>query len=157
MTSQIDGLTEIQKQILKNRIIDQPEKPFGFSISSLYGDMDIEKYSEIEVQKAIDDLVTKELFVKNADDSYIFSREQFLTAKSHFIIILKLHKIKKSSLVFIKFIWKYFIVTIIAAVITSYVTTKITLKVNNNINTDSDDKQTASKLDKKNIPDGQTK
>ena len=128
MKSKINGLTEIQRDILKSRILNQPKRPFGFSFAALYGDMDITKYSESEVQNAIEDLVSKDLFEKRDDGSYIFSREQFLTVKSYFKIILWLHCAKNSSLLFINFIWKHFIVTILAAALTAYITTVITVK-----------------------------
>lgn len=88
MKLKINELTEIQRDILKSRILNQPKRPFGFSFAALYGDMNIMKYSESEVQNAIEDLVSKDLFEKKDDGSYIFSREQFLTVKSYFRIIL---------------------------------------------------------------------
>ncbi len=146
MKSKINGLTKIQRDILKNRILNQPKRPFGFSLAALYGDMDITKYSEDEVQIAIKDLVVKDLFKKNNDGSYIFSRQQFLEVRSYFKNTLWLHKGKKSSLLFIKFIWKYFIVTIFTATITAYITTIITLNVKESKNAQIKDlnKQTIS-------------
>ena len=120
MKLKINELTEIQRDILKSRILNQPKRPFGFSFAALYGDMNIMKYSESEVQNAIEDLVSKDLFEKKDDGSYIFSREQFLTVKSYFRIILWLHSAKNLSLLFIIFIWKHFIVTILAAALTAY-------------------------------------
>jgi hypothetical protein len=129
MKSKINSLTEIQSDILKNRILDQPKRPFGFSFAALYGDMDITKYSEDEIQIAIEDLVEKELFEKRNDGSYIFSRQQFLDVKSYFKLVVWLQEVKKASLILIKFIWKHFIITILAAALTAYITTVITLKV----------------------------
>ena len=157
MKSKINGLAEIQRDILKSRILNQPKRPFGFSFGALYGDMDVTKYSENEVQNAIEDLVSKDLFEKENDDSYIFSREQFLSVKSHFKIALWLHGAKNLSLLFIKFIWKYFIVTILAAALTAYITTVITLKIkeSRNPNTKNCNKQAISTLKSKNLPNGQ--
>ncbi|MCP8690041.1 hypothetical protein [Marinobacterium sedimentorum] len=129
MKQKIKSLTEIQRYILRNRILDQPKRPFGFSFAALYGSMDIAKYPEDDVLTAIEDMVEKGLFEKRHDGAYIFSREQFLNVKPYFKMDLFLQNFKKSSMLLIKFIWKHFIVTILAAVLTAYVTTIITLKV----------------------------
>lgn len=95
MNNNFDSLTSIQIDILENRISDQPKRPFGYSFGALYGSLEISKYSVEEVQNALNDLVDRDFITKN-NDIYIFSRDQFLKARSYFQIKNKPKMNKKS-------------------------------------------------------------
>ena len=126
MASRFNSLSKIQAQILKKMILDEPIRPIGFAFVYLYDLMDISKYTADEVHRALDDLV-KNGFIDQSgnEDVYIFSRDQFLETKSYFKKSIIFKQIKKATIVFILYIWKYFIVALITAALTAYITTKI--------------------------------
>lgn len=132
MASRFNSLSKIQTEILKKIILDQPIRPYGFTFGYLDGEMDISKYTEDEVHRALDDLV-KNGFIdqRGNEDVYIFSRDQFLETKSYFKKSIIFKKIEKSTIECIRYIWKYFIVAIIIAALIAYITAMITTKINN--------------------------
>ena len=126
MASRFNSLSKIQTEILKKIILDQPIRPYGFTFGYLDGEMDISKYTEDEVHRALDDLV-KNGFIdqRGNEDVYILSRDQFLETKSYFKKSIIFKKIEKSTVKFIRYIWKYFIVAIITGALIAYITIKI--------------------------------
>jgi len=126
MASRFNNLSKIQAEILKQMILDEPIRPIGFAFGYLYDQMDISKYTANEVHRALDDLVKNGFIDQRAnEDVYIFSRDQFLETKSYFKKSIIFKKIEKSTIKFIIYIWKYFIVAIIVAALTAYITIKI--------------------------------
>ena len=132
MASRFNSVSKLQTEILRKIILDQPIRPYGFTFGYLDEEMDISKYTEDEVHRALDDLV-KNSFIdqRGNEDVYIFSRDQFLETKSYFKKSIIFKQIETSTIKFIRYIWKYFIVAIITAALIAYITTMITIKIKN--------------------------
>jgi len=110
---------------LKTIILSYPNRPVGFSIVALYGNIDIRKFSQNDIERGLNDLLKKGFLITTDDKVYELSREQFLKTREYYKWSISFLKAKRGVITFVKFLWKHFIITIITAAITSYVAVKM--------------------------------
>ena len=79
----IGELPEIQREILRKIILDNPKRPSGESFSSIYRMINYEKFNEDAAQSALEELVAAEYLIKE-NGTYSFSRDSFFQVKKHY-------------------------------------------------------------------------
>jgi len=71
MEKQIDQLSDLKKAIIRDRLLDQPDKPSGFGGQHCLN-LNTLKYDHNELSSALEELASLQYFTKNNDGNYIF-------------------------------------------------------------------------------------
>lgn len=85
------NLSESKRKILKQIILENPNRPQEINLNDLYNKMDYSKYPEAAFANDVEDLVEAGFLSKQEGNEYIFSRDQFIQAKSYFKKSILLH------------------------------------------------------------------
>lgn len=89
--NEIKQLPQDQKDILKQMILDHPNRPEKFKFSRVFSKFDYRKHTEETIRSALNKLVDAGFFVKDDTDSYIFTRDSFIQTKTYYKIRIFLH------------------------------------------------------------------
>ncbi|MEL1249026.1 hypothetical protein [Flavobacterium helocola] len=104
--------SKLEKNLLKELILNQPNRPGEYTFSRIYRFFDYQKHSEDEIKKILKNLVDKNILIEN-NEIYSLTRDSFFQLKTQYKYSILL------SSEYSKFIIP-FIVAIIASLISAF-------------------------------------